>query len=510
MVKECQVCCEECKDSNVYECPSCKYLMCFACCKAYINTLSIEPKCPVNDCQIQMTHVNMKKFGQTWYNKVLKEHLSQILLEEDKIHHPQTIQFIADKRFLLNLLSIHKHYKKNSFYEQRYTSIHVHPLTDEERSLAFWSKDKFDVPIDMENDNDVPDELKTVELKKNNTQHKNCIKENCRGIQQKFNTTLNNFYFECRLCFTQTCIECDEKIVKNENATLDEDIVAHKCKEEDLKTAEMIRKSSKQCPNCLVPIHKVSGCSQMWCYNCKVVFDWNTLAIQVKGHIHNPDYFAWVRNTNQTAQVQINGPGPLNGVLNGEGECIEYHDKESFTAIYRFIEVNIEENDNYLELKNEYKNLINFFKDVGEILNSHENERFFIKMEDRCKYLTQSLSEKEYKSKLFSFYKSRHHCQDMLTFLRPFTLTCFELMKDWFINNNPIKSFLSPSQFDILTKMCKQFNDEMEIIYSTYSLTTYKIVITQSNPHFVLATSTNQKVSKHTINLNPRLYAQRY
>ena len=52
---------------------------------------------------------------------------------------------------------------------------------------------------------------------------------------------------------------------------------------------------SKHCniSNGAIPIFKISGCNQMFCTNCHVVFDWNTLKIDT-GNVHNAHYFDWM------------------------------------------------------------------------------------------------------------------------------------------------------------------------------------------------------------------------
>lgn len=69
----------------------------------------------------------------------------------------------------------------------------------------------------------------------------------------------------------------------------------HECKQEDIDTAELIKKDSKPCPKCNISIMKVNGCDQMWCVSCHTTFDWKTLHIKTSGIIHNPEYFRYMR-----------------------------------------------------------------------------------------------------------------------------------------------------------------------------------------------------------------------
>ena len=62
------------------------------------------------------------------------------------------------------------------------------------------------------------------------------------------------------------------------------------CKQADIDSVEAIKKTTKPCPTCAVPIQKSVGCNQMWCTQCQVAFDWKTGEIQ-NGVIHNPHFF---------------------------------------------------------------------------------------------------------------------------------------------------------------------------------------------------------------------------
>jgi hypothetical protein len=87
------------------------------------------------------------------------------------------------------------------------------------------------------------------------------------------------------------CPDCFEIIGHNKE-------IDHVCKEDNLKSAELIKKETKGCPKCGVRIFKISGCDQMWCTECKVAFSWNTGKIVVDGVIHNPHFYQYMQNNN--------------------------------------------------------------------------------------------------------------------------------------------------------------------------------------------------------------------
>jgi hypothetical protein len=100
--------------------------------------------------------------------------------------------------------------------------------------------------------------------------------------------------YKCGTCESVYCRKCN--IIKEKD---------HECKEDDIKTAEFLKKSTKACPTCAILIHKVSGCTQMWCPSCKTTFDYKTGKID-EGIIHNPHYFEWIRNNKNSTVVQEN------------------------------------------------------------------------------------------------------------------------------------------------------------------------------------------------------------
>lgn len=89
---------------------------------------------------------------------------------------------------------------------------------------------------------------------------------------------------KCGTCSTEYCPKCFQ--LKHSGTD---------CKEEEVQSAKLIRESSKPCPKCAVRIHKIEGCDQMWCTQCRTAFSWNTGKIETH-EVHNPHYYEWFRN----------------------------------------------------------------------------------------------------------------------------------------------------------------------------------------------------------------------
>jgi hypothetical protein len=93
--------------------------------------------------------------------------------------------------------------------------------------------------------------------------------------------------YKCGLCGGKVCPDCHIELQE-----LDE---KHDCDPQMVESVKEIKKSTRNCPNCHVPIYKSSGCDQMWCVNCQTAFNWKTGEIE-KGVIHNPEYFEFLRS----------------------------------------------------------------------------------------------------------------------------------------------------------------------------------------------------------------------
>lgn len=112
-----------------------------------------------------------------------------------------------------------------------------------------------------------------------------CSYDNCNGFV--------NDRYECELCRHRYCNKCFAILNNDKSNESESNSENHVCKQEDLLSAEEIMKSTKPCPKCASRIFKISGCSQMFCTNCHVGFDYNTGKI-IKKNFHNPHRMEWL------------------------------------------------------------------------------------------------------------------------------------------------------------------------------------------------------------------------
>jgi hypothetical protein len=120
------------------------------------------------------------------------------------------------------------------------------------------------------------------DIKENRVFVRHCPNENCNGFLSS--------QWKCGLCELWACPECHE--IKGEKRDTE-----HKCKPENVETAKMIEKETRQCPSCASSIFKIDGCDQMWCTQCHTAFSWTTG--RVENTIHNPHYYEWLKRNGE-------------------------------------------------------------------------------------------------------------------------------------------------------------------------------------------------------------------
>jgi hypothetical protein len=111
-----------------------------------------------------------------------------------------------------------------------------------------------------------------------------CPNTNCNAYLDKDYVCLSCKSSVCKKCM---CIILDKK---------------HKCNDDDIKTASVIKKTTKPCPKCRTLITKITGCNHMWCTKCHYSFDWTTGSV-IKSGAGNPHYHNYTHNTGNTLRT---------------------------------------------------------------------------------------------------------------------------------------------------------------------------------------------------------------
>lgn len=273
----CNICCEKYNKSInacvTCEIGSCGFQACKTCVRTYLLGTTSDPHCM--SCKNGWsTKFLIDNLNRTFVENDYKKHRKNLLVERQISKTPELMNLVERTRVLeeknqelKNLMEKHKEIKKQldlinkEIYDKRIEINRIGEGTDPSEA-----RKKFIMP---------------------------CPGDNCKGYLSS--------QYKCEVCKLFTCPDCFEIIGYTKN---DE----HVCKDENIKTAELIKKDTKGCPKCGVRISKISGCDQMWCTECKVAFSWNTGKIILSGPIHNPHYYNYLKENG----LNGNGQAPRN------------------------------------------------------------------------------------------------------------------------------------------------------------------------------------------------------
>ena len=264
----CEVCCEKYNKSInskvVCESSGCGYEACKVCVRTYLLGTTNDPHCM--NCKNQWSsQFLVSNLNKSYMDSDYKKHRKKLLAEREISRTPELMVLvervarIEDEEKELQLMTIE--------YEK------IRNLMLEELKKVNAKRDRI---FRIRNGEDAEKEERKKFIMP-------CPGDNCKGYLSS--------QYKCEICKLFTCPDCFEIIGYTK-----ED--AHVCNEDNIKSAELIKKETKGCPKCGVRIFKISGCDQMWCTECKVAFSWNTGKMVVDVNIHNPHYYEYMKNNN--------------------------------------------------------------------------------------------------------------------------------------------------------------------------------------------------------------------
>ena len=308
------------------KCPKCSFYCCRTCTKKYLlEQPTIEPKCM--GCKANWDYEFLaENTDESFHNKEYREHRAKITVSMERSLLPATQPYVviemnkrvADKEYkeLESELKSCRRFMKITFDKlknyikilTKYRKLQKEHRTEANKIIIDKIKDKVSCiqkQRDMCNDeialrkrkqyniiSNLNVEKVEIEKKVSNRFIGHCPQKDCKGY-------LSTDYI-CGICKEKACRSCRQ--VQHNGEECDKDTV---------ETIKLIARDTKGCPNCGVPIFKISGCSQMFCMSCKTPFDWETGKI-VHGRIHNPHYYEWQRSTGRIARevgdVRCGGP----------------------------------------------------------------------------------------------------------------------------------------------------------------------------------------------------------
>jgi hypothetical protein len=344
---DCSVCCEPFSSKNrKVVCKHCNYECCSDCNKRYILSIVNEAKCMNPICgKVWDREYLISIFSYAFVNTEYKKHREDLLYDLEIAKLQETQLVIEHRKKIQNKISEISLFVFNQIEENCKIEIErrrgdlVYSKKLHEYQLKKRQLEKIDVQYKCASEQvchyeevakytnlisehrnkltptfthaklrALKDELYTLrhgeQIKKTTIKYfGHCPENECKGF-------ITNSW-NCGLCGTVVCKSCKIKLASSEldEKQLKEIKDTHECSTEDLNSIHEIKKMTKPCPKCKVPIFRISGCAQIWCTECHIAFDWNTGEVVTNGVIHNPHYIEWLRRTGGTETNIVEGCG---------------------------------------------------------------------------------------------------------------------------------------------------------------------------------------------------------
>lgn len=249
------------KNRKKMDCENCLKSYCAECAKKYVLLSTNAPHCL--HCRKEYSDTILKEiFTQRggWL-KELKRKKLLLLVETERLLFSQTVQEIEYDKILSSkrkLENIHRTFLQSLNFTD-------YAVLDNE-----FVSELNDIRISIKNLDTI---LKNFDFRKHSVTSRQCF--DCK--KGFFSAEL-----KCTYCSSQYCTKCEKKLEENI-------INQHECSADDILSVKIINNETKACPHCFARVHKISGCSQMWCTSCNNSFDWNT-GNKILGPIHNPHF----------------------------------------------------------------------------------------------------------------------------------------------------------------------------------------------------------------------------
>ena len=284
MATECQICAESFNRSTrapiSCESSNCNFEACKTCVRTYLLNTSKDPHCMSCRNAWSQNYLVMK-LNRSFITNDFKKHRKNLLLEQQLSRLPATME-AADR------------VRRSEVEQAKADEIRtkIYDLKTELRKAEYDYRKHYNEANRIKNGTEKEGEKKQFIMP--------CSNKDCRGFLST--------QWKCDICEKHSCSKCFEIIGNNKNDP-------HECKDENIKSAELIRKECRQCPGkCGANIFKTEGCDQMFCTQCHVAFSWKTGEIE-KGPVHNPHWYQWQATLNNGTATRAPGDVLCGGLI---------------------------------------------------------------------------------------------------------------------------------------------------------------------------------------------------
>ena len=437
----CNICCENYNKSSNLKiiCPigECNFDACKKCVRQYLLSTVKDPSCMKCNAHWNQQFI-IENLNKCFWENEYKNHRTKILTDAEISKIPETIQYASNYNKIQELSN-----------EKSCIATKISELTKQLTELKNKSRTIQINILNLKNGIDIGEKKKFIMPCQNN---------GCKGFLSS--------QYKCEICELFTCPHCFEIIGHNKNDN-------HTCDENNIKSAEEIKKTTKPCPNCGERIFKIIGCDQMWCTQCKVAFSWNTGRIENKT-IHNPHYYDYIKN---------NG-----GIVNRNVGDIHCGGIMSYHSLYTDVLIKLRQHEDAVQL---CLKLTNLHRLIGH-LTYHDLQNIRQKINSlsdfkqlRAKYILKIIDKKEFSKQIYYNDKIRRKNQELLYIYEILSTYGIEFFKelefnDFYINKSSLltsfKIYLN-NAFSKITNLFNYCNNEFKMVSATYNLSIIQINI---------------------------------
>lgn len=445
---ECNICANTFTDieRKPISCPKCEFMSCKKCVQTFLKSISDEPYCM--NCKFGWDNAFLfENINKSFINGELKKAKTQRSFELEKARFPESMAELEQFNERKNILEDESHCKTmikeiddhiSVLYKKLSALRHNRHRYANQLNDIYYIKENINYPLKV-NDYFNSKELNGVTQKeetKREFKHP-CPGKGCNGIMGK--------NWKCPVCETHACSKCFEELGKEKDA-----VVVHECKKENLESANIIRKQTRSCPSCAIPIYKSSGCDQMWCTQCQVAFSWNSGKILKGARIHNPHYYQALQSGNiniaRNPGDQICGGLPTPLQINTRFKHMKtermndyYFEKESSYQSSMIITINstkkVKEGVFELTQADLYSFLLyitrNFTHNEYETVNRLRRiiQNNTDNRDIRMRYITKNITETDFRRNLCTRNTKRYKTNELLQIIELFHTVCIDNMR---------------------------------------------------------------------------------
>ena len=294
-MEACMICAEDVWADTKVACSYCGFAACGECVKTFIVLSDHEPTC-MGCKKVWSREYVMEKFDKPWVRESFLPHLGKIIKEEEKALLPDTQheaalvvrirEYIAKIKNLPTDAQLKRKFKSKPdvMYEELLKKRETRNLLNGELYALKQQTETYGADLIK------PAAGREEEKKKKKYVFK-CPFDDCRGFVST--------EYSCGTCERSVCGNCHKPLLTVSDAN-----ARHKCDDDDVQTATLVKNETKPCPKCATLIFKASGCNQIFCTQCHIAFDWLTLKID-NGIIHNPHYYEFLASQASATRAAI-------------------------------------------------------------------------------------------------------------------------------------------------------------------------------------------------------------